>query len=301
MAPAIVPFIPPEEAARVAEGSFEQLASMLDEEIGAGSARLFGSARPCRRIATFPKHAIVADAAGRAVRIKFEKDSGGRPRIVSHEVFPLKVVNEETSPSIAAAHASALVAAFAVMDEGEMLRQARQLVRLVEARQDEPGDVALAALEALDRDCPWKRAFEEEQASIYQAISGVLGTLDQQRLAPKFGKLLDGSMPLAEVAGYADLVRSDFAILAGRWQKVAADTRGPEASPVSEDAAEMAFAGFVLDFRADAGQIARVLGECVSRVSDVQAKARIYDAAAKALYRYEAAAEYIAAASTSRR
>jgi len=291
-------FVPPDELSRITRGSYEQLIGQLAEEVARTSDRFFGQPCKTKLLSTFQNHAVVLAESGQAVRVRYEMNGEGRPMVVSHEPYKLQCIDEKNPSEFVEGRAREVVDALLEGDEARALSRARDVLPLVEDRKPvEVKDILKLVREHLERKCPWKAAYEENLGRIHQTIGSDLGAIDQRRVESKFEKLYDGSIPVEQRSGYADLVQSDLTGLVesyGRIEdRVGKLTNRFTAMAASPDSDLQALGGFALDFEEDVQRTSKVLREAAGELTDVAARGELHDVASKALYRYDVAVKYI--------
>jgi hypothetical protein len=276
------PTIPVSERNRVTAGSRERAQQALEALVVLTGAERTGVAAKHEIVATFSDHLIV-EADQKLYKFPFFQTEGGFTLGAAEPVFVQRVSRKQMVEDTMYGVVDALLTDR--VDEAAGL--VRQLVpHLGEAKEllayaDAPKRVGAL----LDRDCKWKAVVVENAVKA--------GALVPEAV-PHFGKLYDGSMKHSEIAGFDELVRSEFgeqvAELETLWQTVESLEAVLKLMSGSEATANV---NLVEDYKHDLAEVRSALSDVGHQIQDAAILGRISDAVAAALPKHRALCSHL--------
>jgi len=293
-------FVPAEEIAKIAAGSYESLIAHLDEALQQERVKIFGEDVPARVVGTFDKHFVAANQSGQFRKIRFERSAAGTLKLVGHEVVEVKSYAPESIGDWVKVEALRVVDAFIVGGLSEGTERLRTLVPFVlKASPVEPRLIEGVVL-TIKGDRTWKTLYRERAAHFKSFLGEAVAASPE---SPKYAKLYDGSIKVGELDNFRDLVNEDLTTLGTHLGNIAEDVEGAItaltllASSVGKEETDAltALGSFAQDLLSDLRGIQKVTMESSSKISSVSGLAEIHDALVGELHLFETASRFIIA------
>jgi hypothetical protein len=300
-------FVPTVEIEKLTTGSFEHLASKIDEAVKNSSQKMFGEVVPSHveRVGTFGNSAILASDDGRFAKVQFESAADGSLKIVSVEALTVPVYDDKNINDYLMQEARSIVNSVLAHDEGTAAAKLTALLPFV-AEAVEPTELEMVAgiVTSIKADRPWKRIYRERTEQINGFMGDVVKEVEARRLPSKFNAMLDG-LTEDKTEGHRELVLSDLVFMGENLSKLVAQidaagslTEVNDATETEEDRALVTtFAAFSEDLKMDLQSIQAALVEAKESVKSVVGLGQLYDALAEESFRYEVASRFVAAMS----
>jgi len=288
-------------------GSYEQTVQAVRESIEDSFSR-FGAGSPedVHLVATFPRHAIIANEHGEFFRVETKDLDDGTIGFVQVESFDVPILRTwEEQQGFIESTASDAVHALMSGDFAHAREQIKALVQSsdVVSAQD-PVVEANSYLENLfDDERPWRRVYGENRTFLHRYLWGASGVAYRDAPKPKYDELYtsDG-VELAEQ--YHIAVSTDLGMLSERLDKIwdrIADTYGSYGSEMSgfkditiagmAENFESFAADFVSELRAVHGLVEQAAKD--DDPATVIPRALIYDRVSRAFPDIEIAAKLV--------
>jgi len=144
-------------------------------------------------------------------------------------------------------------------------------------------DVAKRVDTLLGRDCSWKNVVLESEQAVYRGTA-------------HFGKLYDGSMNPSDIAGFDELVRTEFGEqvteLETIWQTVNSLESVLKLLP-DDKRSEASYTNLVEDYKSDLAEVRSMLNDVQHQVQDAAVLGRVSDAVAASMPKYRALCSYL--------
>ena len=276
------PVIPAPELARLFGGSQERLHETLDALVSQHGSSLTGVAARHKLAATFSHHVIV-EVDQTFYKIPYTVDgikcALGKAEPLFVKRVPRKQVVEETLYGVVDALLTGRVDVAAELSTQLMpcLGEAKELLAYA--------DTATRVESLLSRDCPWKAVVVEN------AVKAGAVVPDGQT---RFGKLYDGTLNPSEIAGFDELVRTEFGEqvteLDTLWQTVASLESVLKLMPDDKAAS---FTNLVEDYKRDLDEVRGVLKTVQHQVQDAAVLGRVSDGVAGVLPKHRALCSHL--------
>jgi hypothetical protein len=291
-------FVPTEEIQKLTVGSYEHLASKLDEALSRDAAKIFGDSIPNKieRIGTFAEHVLVAADDGRFLKVRYERATGGTIKLVGSEPLEVQLYNESNLGSYLEKEARTIVESLLAHDVPQAELKLRALVPFVEeAAPLTDEQVVASAVESMRAERPWKRLYRERAEQVKDFLGEQLKGIEARKLPPKFAKLSDGQVPEAQHEGYKELVHDDLVYMAealkGWFQSLESIERLKAVDTANEEerAVKTTFLAFAEDLRQDIQNVRDSVLESLNLVGSVAQLGVLYDALVEEAFHYEVA------------
>jgi len=276
------PVITVSERARLLGGSQESVRLVLEALVTRTGSERTGVDAPHVLAATFGDHVIV-EAAQQFYKIPVFRDSLGYVLGKSEPLFVQRVsrkqVVEETLYGVVDALLTGSVdeAVVSAMQLMPCLGEAKELLAYA--------DTAKRVESLLDRDCPWKAVVVENAVKAGAVVPDG---------AARFGKLYDGSLNPSEIAGFDELVRTEFgeqvAELDTLWHTVSSLESILKLLPDDKAAA---YTNLVEDYKRDLHEVRDVLKTVQHQVQDAAVLGRVSDGVAGVLPKHRALCSHL--------
>jgi hypothetical protein len=296
-------YVATEEISKLTAGSFENLTARVRTAVVADRKRLFGEDQSrLNVIATFPKRAIVASAAGNFVNVVFEETTSGTVMIVEHSSLTVPTIDESELPVFLRRQALKAVDALSIGNRSGARELVAGLLRAVPAKRPVVESTLLASIAGeLQVEKPWQKILSARTAKIHTAIGEAVSLLQKGKLEPKFGQLYSGSITGAKLEGYRDLVRNDLGYLKSRVSALAdlVESSVTAAKPVvaaadlGKDEAASLFNSFAEDLLLDTKRLVQIVTEGIIHLGGVDSQGRLYDAIVNRLHQQEVAGRFV--------
>lgn len=295
-------FVPTEEIQKLTIGSYEFLASKIDEAISKDAKKVFGDSVPNKveRIGTFGDHVLVAADDGRFAKVKYERANNGSIKIISAEAVKVPVYDEGNLSSYTMQEARSIVDSLLAHDVSQAESKLRALVPFVDEKLAATEDQILSSvIESIKADRPWKRLYRERAEQVKAFLGAELTKIEERKLPIKFSKLEMASDAAAQ-GSYRDLVHADLAFIAeaiGGWLKAIETTETvkkgqPQVVAPEEQALVTTFLAFTEDLKRDLQNVKDSIFESVRLVQSVPSLGKLYDALAEESFHYEVASRF---------
>lgn len=293
-------FVPTEEIQKLTIGSYEFLASKIDEAISKDAKKVFGDSIPNKveRIGTFGDHVLVAADDGRFAKVKYERANNGAIKIISAEEIKVPVYSEGNLSSYTMQEARSIVDSLLAHDVSQAESKLRALVPFVDEKLAATEDQILSSvIESIKADRPWKRLYRERAEQVKAFLGVELTKIEERKLPIKFAKLSETDAK--EQEGYKDLVHADLAFMAeaiGGWLKTieATESVKKDQPPVKPEDQPLVttFLAFTEDLKRDLQSVKESVLESVRLVQSVPSLGKLYDALAEESFHYEVASHF---------
>ncbi len=294
-------FVPTEEIQKLTLGSYEYLASKLDEAISKDAKRLFGESIPNKieRIGTFADHVLIAADDGRFMKVMYERATSGAIKLVNFEAINVPLYTEANLGSYLDKEARSIVDSLLAHDISQAELKLSALIPFVEETVP-PTDtqVVASAIESMRADRPWKRLYRERTEQVREFLGAELKKIEERKLPAKFTKLTDGQVPESQHEGYKDLVHTDLAYMSeaiGGWLKsleTVSELKDANAFGPEEQAVKTTFLAFAEDLKQDLQNVRESVVESMRLVGSVARLGELYDALAEESFHYEVASQF---------
>lgn len=294
-------FVPTEEIQKLTLGSYEFLASKIDEAISKDAKKIFGDFVPNKieRIGTFGEHVLVAADDGRFLKVKYERANNGSVKILAAEPVKVPLYTEENLSGYLLKEARAIVDSLLAHDVPQAELKLQALVPFVEEKLAPTEEQIVASvIESVRADRPWKRLYRERTEQVQEFLGAELKQIQERKLPIKFSKLNDGQVPEGQLEGYKELVHADLAYMAeslGGWLKAvesAGDLQGIQEASAEEKALVTTFSAFAEDLKRDLQNVREAVLESVRLVQSVACLGGLYDSLAEESFHYEVASRF---------
>jgi hypothetical protein len=291
------PIVPTMEVKKHLVGSYEALARRLAEAALVERVKLFGEDDPgkIRIIGTFKGHAIAVTENAKFVKVFYETASTGELVVVGAETLSVPVYEGAGGVrAFARTEAKSIVES---LIEGDVNLTQSRIVDLMRTVDSDPSEadkhIVGSMIEGvLDASRKWHKLLVTD-AELAESIG---------ELEPKFFKLADGSIPVAQQEAYRALVVGDLKSLLDSLETIHSavtesfaslttliDTNSEllkEQSIVETQAAVKDLLAHLLSTQA-------TIAEAVQNVHSISALGELHDAVAVELLRFEAAGKYV--------
>jgi hypothetical protein len=293
------PFVPTEVVQKLLEGSYENKARQLESL--AESAAVFGEYKGrIKVIGMFNGHAIVVTENARFAKLMFEESHSGELMIVG--VKPVDVPVYENSNELRKFYKSEAATITESFLGGQVdVSRIKDLMLALNGDTAKTDDqIVDNMIEASNADRTWKHLFEAKKTA--RLVEAVLEGTEIPTFKPKFTKLYDGSMPLAEAEGYRALVKSDLTKLVGELDSVVGDMEQAFASlpdliedqnTVGKNDAVVDLRAFIKDLLEDLMGAQQAAAEALEQVTTISALGKLHDALAEGLAAQKVASQFI--------
>ena len=297
-------FVPTEEIQKLTLGSYEFLASKIDDAISKDAKKVFGESVPNKieRIGTFGEHVLVAADDGRFMKVKYERATNGAVKIIAVEAVEVPLYTEDTLGSYLMKEARSIVDSLLAHDVAQAELKLRSLTPFIEETvAPTEAEIVASAIESVRAERPWKRLYRERSEQVSLFLGSELKGIEERKLPAKFSKLNDGNVPEDQHESYKDLVHTDLAYMAealGSWHKLV-ETAGSftEVGTVSagDQAVVTTFLAFAEDLKLDLQGVRDSVLETARLVQSVPKLGELYDALAAESFHYEVASRFASA------
>lgn len=293
-------FVPTEEIQKLTTGSYEFLASKLDETLSREAKAVFGESVPNKieRIGTFENYVLVAADDGRFAKVKYERSLNGQLKLMGAEPLSLSVYTESTLGGYLKQEALGIVDSLLAHDSAQAELKLLAMVPLVEERLAPTPEQTIASLiENIEADRPWKRLYRERTEQVRSFLGEELKGIEGRKLPIKFSKLVADS----DVEAHKALVLTDLAYMAealGGWLKkldAAGDLKDLRAQPVdsADQGVVTTFLAFTEDLRQDLQSVREAVLASLQFVDSTPSLGgKLYDVLAEESFHYEVACRF---------
>lgn len=283
--------VPTDDIAALAEGCYEQFVVSIDRLVSEHVAAIFGAPVATETLATFADYAIVAAEDGRFAKVDFAKSNEGMLTVVGVAPVEIRSYAKDDLAEFVQAEADGIVDRLFAGQIAEAQSRLLSLAPLVTKK----------TLPVKSEERAWRKTFAEKNEMIRATVSEEIEKLGHTALAPKFGRLSDGSIPVAQHEGYRELVRSDLGSLSKRLagmrqtvEQATAAVAGVELDDADEAQLVDLFRQFSKDLLSDLTDTARKVGAAVEANEAVASLAAVYDGIARDLLNQEVAGAFVA-------
>lgn len=295
-------FVPTEEIQKLTLGSYEYLASKIDEAISKDAKVVFGDVVPNKveRIGTFADHVLVAADDGRFVKVKYERSATGAVKILEATVVAVPIFTEANLDTYLMQEARGIVDSMLAHDGAQADLKLRSLIPFVsEAQVPTAEQVLTSVTENVHADRPWKRLYRERTAQVSTFLGESLKGIESRKLPAKFSKLIATDATEAQNAAHKDLVLADLSYMAesiGGWLKLVEDAGNLDDIQSKVTGEELAvvttFSAFAEDLKRDLQCVRESIQESVKVPNSVAGLGKLYDALAEESFHYEVASRF---------
>jgi hypothetical protein len=292
-------FVPTEEIQKLTLGSYEYLASKIDEAISKNAKQVFGDAIPNKveRIGTFGDHVLVAADDGRFVKVKYERLVGGAVKIMECTAVTVPIFTESNLGTYLMQEARGIVDSILAHDSSQVELKLRALAPLVSETQAPTAEQVVASvMESVRADRPWKRLYRERTAQVSSFLGESLKGIESRRLSTKFAALLAEGASEAQNSLHRPLVLADLSYMAeaiGGWLRLVEDAGNLSELQSKVEGEESAvvttFAAFAEDLKLDLQSTREAIQGVVQAPGSVISLGALYDALAEESFHYEVA------------
>lgn len=298
--------IPLDEVQRLMEGSFEQMAALLDGAVEK-SRTLFvaeGSDEDVARVATFPGRVIVGTSGGHYFEAVFvEKD--GDIVIESAEPYEVRVVDQGNAAEYVREYTMSTVDALLSEDASVAKERLLALASLQEEHTEQAEvDYSDEVVEHLSAARPWRHVYSDQNKDIRRQVVDQLEAIGKAQLEAKYKPLYEtDDIPEENFEDYRELVNTDLRAISSRFEKVQhaveaayipfAESINVDDLTEEEDEVIGHFKFFAEDLIEDLQELRQLVAEAAQNEHCVMCLGHIYDSLTESLADYEIAGAFV--------
>jgi hypothetical protein len=297
--------LPLDEAQRLIEGSFEQLAVRLDEAVQENRSLFVGESNSeVTRLATFPGRVVVAVSDGRYFEAKYS-DKDGSLVIENAKAMDVPVIDSSNAADFVRSYTLSAVDAILSEDTGAALTKILALSGLQEDQQTQAERDYIEEVSALlQRHGVWRTMFAEQPDDLRRQVVDKLEAIREAQLDSKYKPLYEtDDIPEEKFEDYRDLVVGDLHIIAERLETAQHNAEKAylpfveamsEAELEEEEAATLGeFSAFAEDYIGDLQEMRELIVDALKNEQCVSCLGHIYDQFTEALNDLEVASAFV--------
>lgn len=292
-------FVPTEEIQKLTTGSYEFLASKIDDAISKEAKKVFGDSVPNKveRIGTFADHVLVAADDGRFAKVKYERANNGAIKIISAEEIKVPVYTEGSLSGYLMKEARSIVESLLAHDVSQAESKLKALIPFAEEKLSATEEQIVASvIESIKADRPWKKLYRERTEQVKAFLGAELAKIEERKLPIKFAKA-EMATDAAAQESWKDLVNTDLSFMAeaiNSWLKPVetAETFKKDQVKPEDQALVTTFLAFTEDLKRDLQNVREAVLESMRLVQSPASLGRLYDTLAEESFHYEVASRF---------